>query len=257
MLLFCLKCKKKTKTKGIVSHGNRVSGVCDLCGTKKRSFISTKGKGLEEALLKMGWNMGKIGVNTGLAAQSDFAKNFVKGKINEMVSQSVDRMADSFAKGRLNANKKIAGGAVGGCPGICFESCHGGRLSVHDVIGKLPRPKRGFVLPNMNYAGPFNPLEKQLEFDRQGNITKIMQQPTGKTDAVAMQHDVDYSVCSLDKSDADAEGRSFEKVACQNKADQKMLDALDSIPKNERQWGHSAARGAIWAKKSLGLGLQL
>ena len=38
-------------------------------------------------------------------------------------------------------------------------------------IGKLPIiPKRGFVLPNMVYCGPFNPLENQLIHDEKGNI---------------------------------------------------------------------------------------
>ena len=39
-------------------------------------------------------------------------------------------------------------------------------------------------------------------------------QPTGKTDAIAMQHDVDYSVCKDD--------RKFK-----NKADRKMVKECD------------------------------
>ena len=56
-----------------------------------------------------------------------------------------------------------------------------------------------------------------------------------------MQHDVDYSVCG-------------DQVKCKNVADRKMVKALDSIPWNDRQWGHTVARNAIAAKAKLGLG---
>ena len=71
---------------------------------------------------------------------------------------------------------------------------------------------------------------------------KFFDQPSGKTDAVAMQHDVDYSVCGDNKK-------------CKNAADRKMVEALDNIPWKERQWGHWLARNAINAKQQLGLGI--
>lgn len=43
-------------------------------------------------------------------------------------------------------------------------------------------------------------------------MLEIYDQPTGKTDAIAMQHDVDYSVCKDDRK-------------CKNKADRKMTKA--------------------------------
>ena len=44
--------------------------------------------------------------------------------------------------------------------------------------------------------GPYSPLEKQVKYDPEtGEILEIYQPPTGATDAIAMQHDVDY-VCS-------------------------------------------------------------
>ena len=58
----------------------------------------------------------------------------------------------------------------------------------------------------------------------------------GKTDAIAMQHDVDYSVCKDDKK-------------CKHRADKKMVKALDKIPYNERQWGHWLARNVINTKQ--------
>ena len=118
-------------------------------------------------------------------------------------------------------------------------------FDLHKMIGNLPRPKKGWTLAGHNYTGPYNPLDKQLKYDKNtGKILEIYQQPTGPTDAVAMQHDVDYSVCEKKKNPR----------KCKNVADSKMVKALDAIPKNKRQWGHTLARNAIASKKKLGLG---
>ena len=80
-------------------------------------------------------------------------------------------------------------------------------VDIHKAIGKLPRPKRGFTFPGHKYTGPFNDLENQLRYDPNAcEILEIYDQPTGTTDAIAMQHDVDYSVREDDKK-------------CKNKAD--------------------------------------
>ena len=65
--------------------------------------------------------------------------------------------------------------------------------------------------------------------------------PTGRTDAIAMQHDVDYSICEDDKK-------------CEHRADKRMVHALDAVPWKERQWGHWLARNTINTKRKLGLG---
>ena len=103
-------------------------------------------------------------------------------------------------------------------------------------------------MPGHRYTGPGNPLEQQLRYDpNTGQILEIYQQPTDRTDAVSMQHDVDYSVCgNKPKSD---------QVKCKNNADRKMVKALDAIPWKERQWGHTIARNAIAAKSKLGMGV--
>ena len=80
-----------------------------------------------------------------------------------------------------------------------------------------------------------------------GTILEIYEQPTGRTDAVSMQHDVDYSVS--------ANKLKSEQVQCQNEADRKMVVALDVVPWKERQWGHTLARTIINTKQKLGLGL--
>ena len=74
-----------------------------------------------------------------------------------------------------------------------------------------------------------------------GQILEIYDKPTGKTDAIAMQHDVDYSVCKDDKK-------------CKTKEDRKMVKALDNVPYNQRQWGHWLARNTIDIKQKVGLG---
>ena len=96
-------------------------------------------------------------------------------------------------------------------------------VDIHKAIGKLPKPKKGWTLPGHNYTGPYNPLEKQLRYDpATGEILEYYVKPSGKTDAVAAQHDVDYSLCGNDRR-------------CKNKADRKMVAALDAIPWKERQ----------------------
>ena len=92
-------------------------------------------------------------------------------------------------------------------------------IDIHKTIGKLPIiPKRGFTLPNMNYCGPYNPLSKQLIYDENGNILKYVQKPTGKTDEICSQHDVDYSLAKSLKD--------------KHIADEKMINAINKLPYN-------------------------
>ncbi|CAH3171124.1 unnamed protein product, partial [Porites lobata] len=70
----------------------------------------------------------------------------------------------------------------------------GSGVDIHKQILKVA-PYRGITIPGHNYTGPGNPLHDQLRHDDEGNILEIYQQPTGPTDAVSMQHDVDYTVC--------------------------------------------------------------
>ena len=128
----------------------------------------------------------------------------------------------------------------------------GAGFDIHAAIGKFLKPKKGWTLPGHNFTGPYNPLEKQVKYDPEtGEILEIYQQPTGATDAIAMQHDVDYDVCSNREKKY---GENLKK--CKNKADKKMVKSLDAVPYKQRQWGHAAARNAINAKQKLGLGFK-
>ena len=59
-----------------------------------------------------------------------------------------------------------------------------------------------------------------------------MVKPIGKTDAVAAQHDVDYSVCE-GKKNVRNHGAAVRR--CKHAADRKMVKSLDEIPWKERQ----------------------
>ena len=122
------------------------------------------------------------------------------------------------------------------------KKIYGGAVDIHKQIGKLPLPKGGLTLPGHKYTGPYNDLENQVRYNPEtSEILEIYDQPTGPTDAVAMQHDVDYSVCGDDRK-------------CKNKADRKMVKSLDAIPYKDRQWGHWLARTLINTKQKLGMG---
>ena len=184
---------------------------------------------LAEALIKGAtkglYNLGRKGASE--AAKSDY----VKRKIKETANKYLDQALDSFSSDLSNKLDPFSGKGI----------------DIHKAILKVA-PKKGFVMPGHNYTGPGNPLEKQLKHDSTGRIIEIYQQPTGKTDAVSMQHDVDYTVCgNKPKSD---------QVKCKNEADRKMVKALDAIPWKERQWGHTIARNAIAAKSKIGMGVK-
>ena len=93
----------------------------------------------------------------------------------------------------------------------------GAGFDIHEAIGKFPKPKKGWTLPRHNFTGPYNPLEKQVKYDPEtGEILEIYQPPTGATDAIATQHDVDYDVCSKREKKY---GENLKK--CKHKADKK------------------------------------
>ena len=116
-------------------------------------------------------------------------------------------------------------------------------IDIHKAIGKLPIiPKRGFVLPNMNYCGAYNPLDKQLIYDKNGNILKYIQNPSGKTDAICAQHDVDYTLS--------------KNLKDKHIADEKMIKAINELPYKDQQYGTFLVKNIIRSKRKLGLGVE-
>ena len=120
----------------------------------------------------------------------------------------------------------------------------GAGIDIHKAIRKLPKPKKGWALPGHKYTGPYNDLDSQVRYNPvTGEILEIYDPPIGKTDSIAMRHDIDYAVCKDDKK-------------CKNEADRRMVKASDNVPYKERQWGHWLAKNAINTKQKLGLGIQ-
>ena len=116
-------------------------------------------------------------------------------------------------------------------------------IDIHKAIGKLPIiPKRGFVLPNMNYCGAYNPLDKQLIYDKNGNILRYIQKPTGETDRICSQHDVDYTLAKSLKD--------------KHIADKRMIQAINELPYNQQQYGTFLVKNIIRSKRKLGLGVE-
>ena len=114
-------------------------------------------------------------------------------------------------------------------------------IDIHKAIGKLPIiPKRGFVLPHMNYCGAYNPLDKQLIYDKNGNILKYIQNPSGKTDAICAQHDVDYTLA--------------KNLKDKHIADEKMIKAINELQYNQQQYGTFLVKNIIRSKRKLGMG---
>ena len=114
-------------------------------------------------------------------------------------------------------------------------------IDIHKAIGKLPIiPKRGFVLPHMNYCGAYNPLDKQLIYNKNGNILKYIQKPSGNTDAICAQHDVDYTLS--------------KNLKDKHIADDKMIKAINELPYNQQQYGTFLVKNIIRSKRKLGMG---
>ena len=61
------------------------------------------------------------------------------------------------------------------------------------MIGKLPRPKSGFTPSNYKYMGPYNPLDKQLNYDpNTGEVLEWYVEPKNIVDEIAGYHDICY-----------------------------------------------------------------
>ena len=112
-------------------------------------------------------------------------------------------------------------------------------LDIHKWIGKLPKPKSGWTPTSYKYMGPYNPLDKQLEYDREtGEVTKWHVQPYNKVDEIAAHHDICYDM-GKNKGDCDKQ----------------MVKSLDMIPYGQTpKWGQTA-RFLINTKQKLGLGV--
>ena len=228
----CAECgiKKNKIRKGKLSLPPQGGGILDAAASTGADLLLQHGiPWLGKKAVKMGRYYGSEALRNPKIQKKalDFALDQLSPMIHNVGAQTLDELSTKI---RPKKNYKT-------------NNLNGGGVDIHKLIGKLPKPKGGFTLPGHKYTGPYNDLDSQVRFDPvTGEILEIYDQPSGKTDAVAMQHDVDYSICEDNKK-------------CKNAADRKMVKALDNIPWKERQWGHWLARNAINTKQKLGLGL--
>ena len=114
-------------------------------------------------------------------------------------------------------------------------------IDIHKAIGKLPIiPKKRFTLPNMNYCGPYNPLNEQVIYHKNGNIIKYIQNPTGKTDAICAQRDIDYALS--------------RNINDKHNADKRMINSINNLPYKDKQWGSFLVKNISNTKQKLGMG---
>ena len=114
-------------------------------------------------------------------------------------------------------------------------------MDVHKIIGKLPRPKKGFVLPGHKYTGPYNPLDKQLdEYDQ----PLPGEEPFNAVDTISMKHDICY------RDNNDKKGK--------HKCDDEMLHELEWLkPKDLRERiDRRLVQKIIGTKRRMGWGIQ-
>ena len=223
---------KKVCQEGKLDQPVLGAGVMDtVAGTALDAFVHHGLPWIGKKAVEMGRYYGSEALrNPKLQKKAiDYALDKLNPMIQNVGSQALNQLSTKIRpKKNYKTNRK---------------DLDGGAIDIHKQIGKLPKPKGGWTLPGHKYTGPYNDLENQVRYDPEtGEILEIYDQPTGPTDAVAMQHDVDYSVCGDNRK-------------CKNKADRKMVKSLDAIPYSERQWGHWLARNLINTKQKLGLGL--
>ena len=221
MLSYCVRERKMTNCKPgseqiVQTKNNRygIKCICAECGAKKFRFISKNqmmGSGFDELIVKglasgaKGlFNLGRRGASE--AIKSDAAKKKFKQIGQKYLDQVIDSVTDDVSKRIAGKGKKGKG------------------VDIHKAIGKLPKPKGGWTLPGHKYTGPYNDLENQVRYDNQGNILEIYDKPTGKTDAIAMQHDVDYTICKDDKK-------------CKHRADKKNGPCSRCCPMEPKTMG--------------------
>ena len=112
-------------------------------------------------------------------------------------------------------------------------------MDIHRAIGKLPRPKRGFVWPRHKYTGPWNPLHEQLDAN---DLPIDGQEPYNAVDKISMYHDICYRDNHTDKKGCD----------------DVMLNELNNL--KPKDWGESIDKkfihGIMSAKKKLGVGIK-
>ena len=102
-------------------------------------------------------------------------------------------------------------------------------VDVYELIGKLPRPKKGFVLPSHRYTGPYNPLEEQLDAD---DNPLPGQEPFNEVDRASLHHDICYRDGHSKRHCDDVMLNELDKIETKNfreKIDKKLVHTVISM----------------------------
>ena len=92
----------------------------------------------------------------------------------------------------------------------------------------------------MNYCGPYNPLNKQLIYDKNGNILKYIPKPTGETVKICAQYNVNYTLA--------------KNLQDKHAADEKMINVIKKLQYKDQQYGTFLVKSITRSKRKLGLG---
>ena len=171
------------------------------------------------------------------------AEPFLKSGINQLSTAIRPKKAYKTNRKDLDGSGLLSNMAYGFNYAPWTRPPQGKGLDIHKFIGKLPKPKKGWTPGNYKYMGPYNPLDKQLEYDPEsGEVLKWNVKPLNRVDEISAHHDICYGM---------AEDGKRTKKEC----DKRMVQQLDDIPYGEMpKWGQ-VARFLINTKQKLGMGL--
>ena len=220
--------------------------ICETIGGAGKLIGPSEGAGILDTMASTGTDMliqhgipwlGKKAVEMGRYYGSEALRNpklqkkaldYALDKLNPMI-QNVGSQALNQLSTKIRPNRKYKTNR---------KDLDGAGVDIHKLIGKIPKPKAGWTPGKYKYMGPYNPLDKQLEYDRNtGEVTKWHVQPYNKVDEIAAHHDICYDMRK-------------NKGEC----DKQMVKSLDEIPYGQMpKWGQTA-RFLINTKQKLGLG---
>ena len=126
-------------------------------------------------------------------------------------------------------------------------------MDIHKMMGKLVPiiPKKGIVLHNHRYTGPYNPLESQLD-DKDRPLPG--HEPYNAVDAMSMQHDI----CYRDHNNRDGKRKCDEEMlkhltilkpqSLREKIDRNLVKHIIST-KNRMGWGVASSNNIQWTNE--------
>ncbi|PFX21436.1 hypothetical protein AWC38_SpisGene14072 [Stylophora pistillata] len=157
-----------------------------LTEKRKRDILgalqSGQGVHFKPTKTQMGGALGTILASIGIPMAIDLVKNLVSGR-------EAPRLGSKGSKGAPRLGAYTHPPPFIGVHDPTNPLYKGGAVDIHKLISKLPKPKGGWTPGSYNYMGPYNPLHKQLEYDKNtGEVTKWHVKPYNQVDEIATDH---------------------------------------------------------------------